>query len=113
MAGVPSLAGICADAMDGLALGVGIPDFPRCPIINLGSVNPGYDMAALVQGVPAAFHDSARGNWSAVGNLAVFEEFKGPADFVALFDQGGLEGTKPRLFGGGEEGASEVLMGKK
>ena len=63
VSGVPRLAKIRVDAMDGLALGVSIPDFPRCPIINLRTIKPGNDMAALVQGIPAAFHNSAWGCW--------------------------------------------------
>jgi len=42
------------------------------------------------------------GNWSPVGYLALFKEFKGPTDFVTLFYQGGFEATEPSLFCGGE-----------
>jgi len=63
MGGVSGLAEVRADAMDGFALSVGIPDFPGGPVIYLGTVNPGYDVAALVHGIPAALHDSARCNW--------------------------------------------------
>ncbi len=57
----PAWRGTSADTMDGVALGVGITDFPGCPVIHLGSINPGNYMAALIQGVSATLHDSARG----------------------------------------------------
>lgn len=62
--GASDLAKVGADAVNGLALAVGMPDFPRGPVIHLSPINPGHDVAALIQGVSAAFHDSTWGSWS-------------------------------------------------
>jgi hypothetical protein len=111
MGRVSGLTKVSTDTVNGFALCIGVTDFPSSAVIHLSPINPGHDVAALIQGVPAAFHDSTWGNLSPFGNLAIFEEFKGPAYFVPLFDQGGLEDTEPSLFGGGEEWFSEVDHG--
>ncbi len=105
---IPGLAEIRADAMNEFSLRMSLANLPGSAVVHLQTVQPSDHRGRLIQSFPASLHDTMRRCWSPIGDLPVLEEFKEPANLMAVLHQFFFDAPEPCLFSLSKEWASKV-----